>query len=80
MSNDHEIRPISWWVGKKGSRTYDELSFTVSIVDDCGGEYVEIEGSGESKIGVMQSEWPLLKQAIDTAIKACREYKETTND
>lgn len=80
MSSDHEIRPVSWWIGKKESRTYDKLSFTVSIVDEGAGEYVEVEGGEDNKIGITAEEWPSLKQAIDTAIKSCREYKDTTND
>lgn len=68
-------RPISWHLGPEGEPTFSEKGYTVSIQDEGGGEYVEIEDPA-GKIGINPEDWPSLKEAIDIAVQQCRPYTE----
>lgn len=52
------------------SPIFDERGFIVSITDEAGGEFVEIE-NGDYKLRVDPSEWPELRAAIDRMIGEC---------
>jgi hypothetical protein len=49
----------------------------IEIVDEGGGEYVEVSQSadGHGKISINPEEWTVLRKAIDDAIKQCRDLK-----
>jgi hypothetical protein len=49
----------------------------IEIVDEGGGEYVEVSQSadGHGKISINPEEWPMMRKAIDDAIKQCRDLK-----
>ena len=61
-------------VAPKGSEIYTERATTVTIQDESGGEFVEVEqhGNGRGKIAIDPEEWPALRSAIDTLIGECR--------
>jgi len=55
---------------------FSEMATEVRIVDESGGEYVEVEQHGRTDIGkicINPEEWPNLKRAIDTMIAECKE-------
>jgi len=55
-----------------------EMATVVTIVDESGGEFVEVCQTGRVDVGKIQinpEEWPALRDAIDTQINACREDK-----
>ena len=57
---------------------FSELATTVTIVDEAGGEFVEVEQSGHVDLGKIQisgDEWPALRAAIDTLLEQCRGEK-----
>lgn len=70
-----EKRPIKWYVGPRGNPLFDERGFTVEIVDESGGEFVEVRGQGEECGGAVRidpMEWEQLRMAIDYAMEECR--------
>lgn len=71
-----ECRPISWAVAPQGEPTYSEMATTICIEDEAGGEFVEVCQSGRAGLGKIQinpDEWLSLRDAIDNAIKSCRD-------
>ena len=75
----YESRPASWRVGPVGSPLYSELVTEVAIVDEAGGEFVEVRQSGPAdlgKIAIDSGEWPALRAAINRAVRACRKDNE----
>ena len=72
----YETRITSYIVAPVDEPTYSEQATIVSIVDESGGEFVEVCQSGRSdlgKIAICPDEWPELRKAIDSLIKQCRE-------
>lgn len=72
---DYETRITSMVVVPKTEKLFSEMATTVSIVDEAGGEYVEVNQSGRSDLGkivINPEEWPQLKAAIDQSIQLCR--------
>lgn len=58
---------------------FSEMATTVTIVDEAGGEFVEVSQSGRAdlgKIAINPEEWPELRGAISTLISQCREDKK----
>lgn len=54
---------------------FSEMATTVTIVDEAGGEFVEVVQSGRidlGKIAINPNEWPALREAIDMMIAQCR--------
>ena len=66
-----EIRTTQVIVGPEGMAVFDEAMFTVTIVDEASGEFVEVSQL-ENKIRVDSAEWPVLREAINRMIKECR--------
>jgi hypothetical protein len=44
------------------------MSYTIRIVDEGGGEYIEVEDK-DGRIGFNSEEWPHLRDAIEMALK-----------
>jgi hypothetical protein len=67
-------RSIKWVHGPKDEPIFSETSTDIEIVDEAGGEFVEVQQhhDGYGKIGITPDEWPTLRKAIDHAIKQCR--------
>lgn len=67
-------RTIKWTIVGDKQPLFDELATDIEIVDEAGGEFVEVtqhlEGSGNIKIDL--EEWPAIREAIDCAVKLCR--------
>lgn len=73
--SDYETRTMSLVIAPKGEPIFSECATEVRIVDESGGEFVEVEqegGSGLGKIQFTTEEWPHLRKAIDRLIKDCR--------
>jgi len=63
-----KLRPITWCVSPEGEPTFSEMSYTIRIVDEGGGEYIEVEDK-DGRIGFNSEEWPHLRDAIEMALK-----------
>lgn len=66
-------RTIKWTIVGDKQPLFDELATDIEIVDEAGGEIVEVkqhlEGSGKIQFGA--EEWPAIREAIDCAVKLC---------
>jgi len=72
----YETRITKITVLPKGEPIFHEGATEIKIVDDAGGEYLEVSqcsDANEGKILIDPLEWPVLKKAIDKMIKKCRE-------
>lgn len=79
MSREYETRIVRLLVAPKADPIFSELATTITIEDEAAGEYVEVEQEGGSTdlagrrvILITPEEWPLLREAIDRMIGACR--------
>ena len=71
----YETRTTKITVLPKGEPVFHEGATEIAIVDEAGGEYLEVSQcslSHEGKIIIDRVEWPTLKAAIDRMIKECR--------
>ncbi len=59
----------------EGEPLFSEMATTVSITDEAGGEYVEVEQEGKlvGKIRINPEEWPALRAVIDSMIADCKD-------
>lgn len=77
--NQMETRVIAWAVTKKGAPIFDELTTTVRIEDEAAGEFVVLEQFPDEqpagKISISPAEWPLIRRAINHAVRQCKEAK-----
>jgi hypothetical protein len=66
-------RPTQWTFLPEGEAIFSEHAMTITICDDGGGEYVEVEQlrEGMGKIAIDVAEWPALRDSIDLAISQC---------
>lgn len=74
--SDYEIRTVALLVNRKGCDIFEDTATRVEIVDEAGGEFVEVRQSAytiNGVIGITSEEWPLLREAIDRLISECRE-------
>lgn len=54
---------------------YSEMTTTVEIDDEVGGEFVVVSQEGRDDIGkiaINPEEWPALRAAINRMVKACQ--------
>lgn len=63
-----KLRPIAWCLSPEGEPIFGEMSYTIKIVEEGAGEYIEVEDQA-GKIGFNAEEWPHLRDAIEVAIK-----------
>ena len=63
-----KLRPIAWCVSPENEPMFSKLSYTITIVDEGAGEYIQVEDK-DGKIGFNTEEWPHLRDAIEIAIK-----------
>ncbi|MEY4442579.1 MAG: hypothetical protein RL442_1579 [Pseudomonadota bacterium] len=68
------VRPIKWTHLPKEEPIFSEKATDIEIVDECGGEFVEVQQhhDGYGKIGITPDEWPTLRKAIDHAVRQCK--------
>ena len=71
-------RPIKWVITVDGSPIYSESATEIEIVDESGGEFVELSQSMEGcgKVWIDPAEWPTIRSAIDAAVKQCKDHRE----
>lgn len=69
-------RPTQWTFHPSDEAIFSEHAMTITICDDAGGEYIELEQlrEGMGKVAIDVEEWPALRKAIDKAIKNCRPF------
>ena len=72
---DYETRITAVTVLPIHAEIFSELATAVRIVDDAGGEYIEVDQCGRvelGKIAISPEEWPALRAAIDDMVAKCR--------
>jgi hypothetical protein len=75
----YEIRVTRLAVApSKDGTLYDERTTLVEIDDEAGGEFVTVRQTLPSRNGVAfdPCEWPLIREAIDRMVSACRTKEE----
>ena len=71
----YEPRVTGITVIPKNQPLYSEMGTTVTIVDEAGGEFVEVSQHGGpdlGKIAINPEEWPVLRDTITEMLKQCR--------
>lgn len=70
-------RSVKWIVGAVDESVHSDALTSVEILDEGAGEFVQIsqcdEDRADEKIKISPEEWPELRNAIDQAIKMCKE-------
>jgi hypothetical protein len=69
----YETRTTKIIVGVKGDQIFDESITEVEIVDEAGGEFLEIS-QDEQKLRFDKEEWPHVRVAVNKMFKLCRNY------
>jgi len=69
----YETRTTKMIVGVKGEQIFDESITEIEIVDEAGGEFLEIS-QDEQKLRFDAEEWPHVRDAIEKMFKLCRNY------
>lgn len=71
----YQARVISMSVGPTDEPIFSELATTITIVDESGGEFVEVSQEGRDGLGkivIDRDEWPTMRETIDNMIAMCR--------
>lgn len=71
----YETRTTKIIVLMKGKDIFDESATSIEIVNESGGEYLEVSQCSDmydGKIAIDPYEWPAIKAAINKMIKECR--------
>ena len=72
-------RPIKWIVQPASEPIFSERATTIEITDEAGGEFVivtqQTDQHADQHIAVSSEDWPLIRDAIDAAIKLCKDYE-----
>ena len=70
-------RPIKWIVLPEGEPVFCEQATTIEIDDEAGGEFIRVrqcpDGEPEAVININPEEWPLIRSAINRAVRLCQE-------
>ena len=69
----YETRTTKMIVGVKGEQIFDESITEIEVVDEAGGEFLEIS-QDEQKLRFDKEEWPHVRNAIEKMFKLCRNY------
>lgn len=77
VSANYHARPVAWIIKPTGEPIFSEQSTRVEIVDEAGGEFLEITDGRLQKIQINPEEWPQLKRAIENAVKWCNKDEAT---
>ena len=77
-STTHDIRVTQMTVVPRNEPSFSEMAFTVRIVDEAAGEFVQVQSlSGvptPNTIAVDKDEWPALRDAIEYMVSQCKDY------
>ncbi len=60
-------------VGVKGEQIFDDSVTEIEIVDEAGGEFLEVSQEG-GKLRFDPEEWPHVRDAVEKMFKLCRNY------
>ena len=67
----YEKRFIKLLVNRTGESLFASEAIAIEIIDEGGGEFVEITQK-DDKMRIEPQEWPSLREAIDEMIDSCR--------
>lgn len=76
-----ETRAIKWHIGPVGDPMYEEKGFAVEVMDEGAGEFVCVTDNHDDcgSVRIDPGEWYDLRNAIDAAILACRDYPPSSH-
>ena len=69
----YETRTTKMIVGVKGEPIFDDRVTKIEIVDEAGGEFLEVSQE-DGKLCFNEKEWPHVRDAVDNMFKLCRNY------
>lgn len=75
MSEKRIIRPVALVVKPINEPLFSEQATRVEIVDEAGGEFLEITDGRQQKIQIDPAEWSELRRAIEKAVKWCNKQE-----
>jgi hypothetical protein len=76
--SEFKARVLSVNVGVVGEPIFDEKSTLIAIVDEGGGEFLELTQSSDSASGSLRFdsvEWPAVREAIDQMFANISEHE-----
>lgn len=77
--SDWEVRVITTMVNKKNGPVFGELATIIEVSDEAAGEFVKVrqqyDGIEPGTVSIDKEEWPLIREAIDSAIGQLRKHK-----
>ena len=58
----------------EGEKIYSEIATEISIVDEGGGEFIEITQTHSecNTIRIDPKEWPAIRSAVNRMVKGCK--------
>ncbi len=75
-STTHDIRVTQLTITPHNKPTFDDMAFSVSIVDDGAVEFLSVHSMAD-KAGVSsinKEEWPALRDAIEYMVSQCKDF------
>ena len=72
MSPTYKSRPVAWVVKPEGEPIFSEIATRVEIVDEAGGEFVQVTDGHCNKVSLNPEEWPQLRSVLEFAFKECK--------
>ena len=75
----YETRTTKVTIVPKGQPIFNQEATEVEIVDEAGGEYVEVRQCSDNcdgKISITPLEWPEIFKAIDFMVSQCRDLED----
>lgn len=74
---DYTARPTRFTIAPRGEPMFSERATTIEIDDEADGEFIRVrqcpEGEPEAVININPEEWPLIRSAINRAVRLCQE-------
>ena len=71
----YETRTTKIAVGVKGEPIFDDSVTEIKIVDEAGGEFLEVsQEDGSQKLRFDKDEWVHVRSAVNKMFKLCRNY------
>lgn len=74
---EYQIEILSYIVKPKGEAIFCEMATIIEREDEAGGEFVVIKQTNDAtRVAVEESDWPLIKQAVENLLKIGKENEQ----
>lgn len=81
MKREFEKRITKVAILPKGEPVFSEKATFIEILNEAGGEFVEVSqecGIKEQKIRIEDDEWPVIRDAIEEMVKEIKKHQKAT--